>query len=240
MQWVAHGQWRCARDHWEIKDAMWLHHTPRATGCPMDVPFLVCTAQYCIPQWLRVTSAWEAVHPSEVLCGIFPFVLTFPSAEVKSAWPCASWLLLVIQWVGLSLWKGRRGMTGWKKPAPESLCNPMFMLVYIWAGSGAAWVGHCQSVLVRSELESHWSCTPSLAPSACGCPEISWAVMRTNKSHKSTWSWCVGTHPHYYVADNFAFLPIFIKLDLTSIMDDSRFHIMLPLTQNCSVSGSFR
>lgn len=84
-------------------------------------------------------------------------------------------------------------MADWKKPVPESLCSLMFMQVYIWAGSGAACVClsvlaclcHCQSVLVRSELESQQNCTPSSAPSACGCSEISWAVMGTNKTHKS-------------------------------------------------------
>lgn len=53
--------------------------------CPVDVPF---SSPYCTeshPTVTRVMSGWEAVHPSEVLCGIFPFVLTFPFAGVRSA-----------------------------------------------------------------------------------------------------------------------------------------------------------
>lgn len=86
------------------------------------------------------------------------FALLFFSAGFRSTQPCASQVLFAAQVADLGLPKEGRGVAGWKKPVPEPVCNLTFVQAYICAVSGAAWVGHRQSVLVKSELDCHWSC----------------------------------------------------------------------------------
>lgn len=84
-----------------------------------------------------------------LLCYFFGF---------RSTQSCAFQMLFAVQLADLGLPKEGRGVTDWKKPVPEPVCNLTFMQAYICAVSGAAWVGHCQSVLVKPELFCHWSC----------------------------------------------------------------------------------
>lgn len=74
------------------------------------------------------------------------FALLFFSAGFRSTQPCASQVLFAVQLADLGLPKEGRGVTGWKKPVPETVCNLTFMQAFICAVPGAAWVGHCQSV----------------------------------------------------------------------------------------------